>query len=613
MSNSADTPVRTDIDIETIRERYRRERDKRIRSSGTDQYKFLEGEYAKFDTDPWAGPPEPREPVERELDALIIGCGFGGLIAAATLQKAGVEDFLMLDRAADFGGTWYWNRYPGIRCDVESYIYLPYLEETGYMPTERYVTGPEILAYCQTLGKHFDLYRRALFQTKVEGIVWDEDDARWVVTTSHGDTLRARFVITQSGIFSRPQLPGIPGIESFKGRAFHSARWEYDYTGGDPTGNLTKLHDKRVGVIGTGATGLQVIPKLAESAQKLVVFQRTPTAVGVRDNGPTDPEWFRSLPPGWQKERERSFNQISCYEDVPCEVDDGWARFFRHMIAAVKALPEDKQTDPVAVGEAMEAADYEWNEMIRARVDQHVRDPETAAALKAYYRTLCKRPGFADDYLPAFNRDNVTLVDTSTTGIDRITETGVVVDGVEYELDCLVFCTGFELGTTWVHQAGYDVIGRDGMKLSEKWANGLRTYHGLFSKNFPNMFFMGLTQTGSTISVPHMLQEQADHVAFIVRHCMDEGVATVEATEEAEQAWQEVMDTYNNEVRRPFQEACTPGYFNAEGKPEDRRSNITVGIYQPSTQFFKWLEEWREAREFEGLVLTNEEDRAAVA
>lgn len=595
-----------DVDVETLREKYRRERDKRVRPSGTDQFNFLEGEYQKFDEDPWAGPPMPREPLQAELDVLVIGAGFGGLIASATLLKAGVEDFRILDAAADFGGTWYWNRYPGIRCDVESYIYLPYLEETGYMPTERYATGPEIREYCRLLGRHFGLYERALFQTHVESVAWNDEDSRWIVTTSRGDVLRPRYVATQSGIFSRPQLPGIPGIEDFKGRAFHSARWDYAYTGGDETGNLTNLADKRVGIIGTGATGLQVIPKLAESAKHLTVFQRTPTAVGVRDNGPTDPEWFKSLPSGWQKERERTFNELFCGQNVECGVDDGWTRFFRHVNAAVAALPEEQQSDPVAIGDAMEAADYEWNELIRARVDAVVRDPDKATKLKAYYRTLCKRPGFADDYLPAFDRDDVDLVDTSETGIDRITERGIVVDGLEYELDCVIFATGFELGTTWRHQAGYDVIGRAGRPLSEKWARGLLTYHGLFSHEFPNMFFMGLTQTGSTISVPHMLQEQADHVAFIVKHCLEEGVDSFEATPGAEAEWQDVIDGYN-QLRRPFQETCTPGYFNAEGKPEDRRSAISSGIYQPSTEFFEWLAEWRDARDFKGLMLHSTE------
>ncbi|MCB2046397.1 MAG: NAD(P)/FAD-dependent oxidoreductase, partial [Novosphingobium sp.] len=496
------------------------------------------------------------------------------------------------------GGTWYWNRYPGLRCDVESYIYLPFLEETGYMPTERYVRGSEIFAYCQLLGRHFGLYDRALFQTAITGMRWDDDAARWVVTTDRGDTFRARFVTTQSGIFSRPQFPGIAGIEHFKGKMFHSARWDYAYTGGNGDGGLDRLADKRVGLIGTGATALQVVPELARDAAHLTIFQRTPTAVGVRDNGPTDPAWFASLPPGWQREREITFNQIANGEKVDCPIDDGWSRFFNRLIAAVEALPEDQRTAE-AIGAAQEAADFAYNEIVRARVDDEVSDPEKAALLKAWYRTLCKRPGFSDDYLPACNRDNVDIVDVSG-GVDRISEDAVIVNGRSYPVDCLIFCTGFELGTTWAHQAGYDVIGRDGRRLSEKWDQGLVTYHGLFSHGFPNIFFMGLTQTGTTVNVPHMLREQIDHLTYIVRRCLDEGLTRVEATREAEQGWQQQIAAVN-EARRPFQEACTPGYFNAEGKAEDRRSAIGSGMYFPSTAFFRMWEEWRAAGRFEGL------------
>ncbi|GAA1010549.1 monooxygenase [Acrocarpospora pleiomorpha] len=590
-----------DVDVEALREKYREERDKRLRTAGTDQYNFAEGRYAHFDDDPHAAPPAFREPLHEELDVLVIGGGFGGLQAAATMRSAGVHDVRILDVAADFGGTWYWNRYPGIRCDVESYIYLPYLEETGFIPSERYVTGAEIFRYCQKLGHHFGLYERALFQTKVTGLEWDEDAARWTVSTSRGDRLRPRFVVTQSGIFNRPQLPGIPGIETFQGHMFHSARWDFAYTGGDSTGGLDRLHDKRVGVIGTGATGLQMVPKLAEGAQHLTVFQRTPTGVGVRDNGPTDLEWFKSLPAGWQKAREDSFNRLANMENVDCPVDDGWARFFRDQVEAIERLPEAERT-PEAIGSATEAADYAWGEMLRARVDTIVHDPGKAELLKAYYRTLCKRPGFSDDYLPAFDQANVSLVDASG-GIERITERGIVVDGVEHELDCVIFATGFELGTTWCHQAGYDVVSRGGARLSEKWADGIRTFHGLFSHGFPNSFFMGLTQTGTTISVPHMLQEQVNHITHIVRHCLDQGVTRVEATVEAEREWQEVIAA-KTALRRPFQEACTPGYFNAEGRPEDMRSAIGSGMYFPSTEFFAMLADWRDSGDFAGLKLS---------
>lgn len=586
------------LNVDELREKYEAERRKRLRPAGTDQYNFAEGKYAHFADDPYAGPAPERAALSEDPDVLVIGAGFGGILASATLRRAGIDNFRILDVAGDFGGTWYWNRYPGLRCDVESYIYLPYLEETGYVPTERYVRGREILAYCQQLGRHFGLYERALFQTKVTGMRWDEEAARWNVTTSRGDTFRARFVTTQSGIFSRPQLPGIPGIEDFAGHAFHSARWDYAYTGGSTDGGLVNLADKRVGVIGTGTTALQVVPELAKDAKSLTIFQRTPTAVGVRDNGPTDLDWFRSQPPGWQKQRERSFNEIGNGEDVDCPVDDGWARFFRRMIAAAQSLPEAERT-PAAIGAAQEAADFEYGAIVRARVDEYVRDPAKAALLKAYYRTMCKRPGFSDDYLPACDRDNVTIVDVSC-GIERITPGGMLVDGVEYQLDCLIFCTGFELGTTWAHQAGYDVIGRGGQLLSEKWGKGISTYHGLFSHGFPNMFFMGLTQTGATICVPHMLQEQADHLTWVIRKVLDSGKSAVEATPDAESAWQDTISAVN-EARRPFQESCTPGYFNAEGKPDDRRSAIGSGMFFPSTDFFRMLAAWRQAGDLAGL------------
>ena len=589
------------VDLERLREKYRHERARRARPSGTDQFQFAEGELAQFAEDPYAREVPHREPVDRDVDVLVIGCGIGGIETGATLRKAGVNNFLMVDGAADFGGTWYWNRYPGIRCDVESYIYLPYLEETGYMPTERYTRGSEILDYLRHLSRHFGLVERALLQTRISALTWDAQRSRWHAETNRGDTIDARFVTTQSGIFDRPQLPGMPGITTFKGTIFHSARWDYSYTGAD----LSRLADKKVAVIGTGATGLQIVPELARAAKSLVVFQRTPTAVGVRDNAPTDPDWFASLEPGWQRRRIEGFTALANGEDADCGVDDGWVRFFRRMIAAERSVPEDQRT-PEAIDVAKELADYEHNEEVRARVDQHVRDRRKAEKLKAYYRTLCKRPGFSDDYLPALDRDNVEVVDVSAS-LTELSADGVVVDGVEYTVDCVIMATGFELGTTWSHRAGYDPIGRDGMRLSEKFADGMRTYQGLFSAGFPNLFFMGLTQGGTTTNVPHMLQEQADHVTYLIKRALDEGWAAVEPTREAEATWQVEIERVN-EARRPFQMACTPGYFNAEGRVDDRRSSITTGTYRPATEFFRRWRESRERGELPGLVITRPGD-----
>jgi cation diffusion facilitator CzcD-associated flavoprotein CzcO len=592
------------LDVEALRKKYREERDKRLRDNGTDQYNFAEGELAAYDADPYAGPPPERAPENEDVDVLIIGGGFGGLLAGAAMRNVKIEKIRILDVAADFGGTWYWNRYPGVRCDVESYVYLPFLEETGYMPTERYATGSEILEYTHEIGRHFDLYKDARFQTRVTGMDWDEDAARWIVTTDRGDRFAARFVTTQSGIFSRPQLPGIPGIDTFKGKSFHTARWDYDYTGGDSNGGLRKLGDKRVALIGTGATGLQVVPHLAASAEHLTVFQRTPTAVGLRNNGPTDVEWYKSLPSGWQQQRMDSFQLLAdgTYTDE-CPVDDGWTRYWKHTLRAAMAIPEAERTPETTAAE-IEKADFAWNEMIRARVDEYVKDPQKAAALKAYYKATCKRMGFSDEYLPAFNQDNVSLVDTTTTPIERITETGMVVDGVEHQFDCLIFATGFELGTTWAHQAGYDVIGRDSAKLSEKWDDGIRSFHGLFTNGFPNIFFMGLTQTGTTISVPHMLSKQVEHIAWVIEQCIKRDIKSIEAQPDAEQAWVEVIDG-KSALRRPGQIECTPGYFNAEGKPFDKRSAIGSGIFFPSYEFFNMLSEWRSSDEFPGLSVAS--------
>lgn len=587
------------VDAERLRARYEAERNKRINSAGTDQYIFAEGKFAEFADDPYAGPPTPRAALQEDLDILVIGAGFGGLQLGAALRHENIGNFRVLDVAADFGGTWYWNRYPGLRCDVESYIYLPLLEETGYVPTERYVRGNEIFAYCQFLGRHFDLYERALFQTKVTGMEWDENAARWIVTTTRGDVFRARFVTTQSGIFSRPQLPGVRGIEDFEGHAFHSARWDYEYTGGAGEGGLDKLADKRVGIIGTGTTALQVVPEVTRYAKEVTIFQRTPTAVGVRGNAPTDMEWFKSQTPGWQQQRIDAFNRLANGEEVVTDIDDGWVRFFRKMINSVKSLPGE--STPGQIDEAQEIADFEYNEIIRSRVDDLVKVPEKADLLKAYYRTMCKRPGFSDEYLPVFNQEHVKIVDVSG-GIDRITKKTVVVNGLDHEVDCLIFCTGFELGTTWTHQAGYEVIGKDGRKLSDKWENGLLTYHGLFSHGFPNIFFMGLTQTGITINVPHMLKEQINHLVFVVKHCLVNDVRTVEATQEAEDEWQKEMASVA-EARRPFQESCTPGYYNAEGRVDDHRSAIGTGWYLPSTRFFDMWQDWRKDGEFQGLEM----------
>jgi cyclohexanone monooxygenase len=591
------------IDVEALRARYRAERDKRLRADGNEQYVEVKGDFTRYLDDPYVEPGFTRDPLTDEVEVVVIGGGFGGLLAGARLREAGIEDVRMIEKGGDFGGTWYWNRYPGAACDIESYVYLPLLEEVGYMPVEKYTRAPEILDYCRRIGRHFDLYRDVCFQTEVTDMTWDEASSRWIIRTNRGDAMKARYVVMANGPLHRPKLPGIPGVDSFKGHTFHTSRWDYDYTGGDPMGGLTGLKDKRVGIIGTGATAVQCVPHLGETAKELFVFQRTPSSIDVRNNRPTDPEWASSLQPGWQQHRMDNFNVLVSggwqKEDL---VSDGWTDIIRNLGLAAARRAARGEMGPGDPAELLQLADFQKMEQIRARVDSVVADREKAEALKPWYNQFCKRPCFHDEYLATFNRPSVHLIDTDGRGVDRITETGVVVDGVEYELDCLIFATGFEVGTSYARRAGYEITGRGGVTLSQKWADGVSTLHGMHSRGFPNCFIFANSQAGFTANYPHMLNEQGKHAAWIIARCREEGAVAVEATEEAEAAWvQEVIDSAIQ--RQKFAEECTPGYYNNEGKPSPLAARN--GPYgKGSIVFIQMITDWRKEGSMQGLELT---------
>lgn len=589
------------FDPNQLRDRYRAERDKRLRKDGNEQYVNVAGQFAHYLEDPYTER-VARAPVTDHVEVAVIGGGFGGLLSAARLRKAGFKDIRMIETGGDFGGTWYWNRYPGAACDIESYIYLPLLEETGYIPKEKYTKAPEILEHSARIAKHFNLYENALLGTGVTGMEWDEDRKVWIIMTDRNDRFTAQFVIMSNGPLNRPKLPGIPGVESFKGHSFHTSRWDYQYTGGDSTGGLTKLKDKVVGIIGTGATAVQCVPHLAEGAKHLYVFQRTPSSIDVRNDRATDLDWAKSLQPGWQRRRMENFNTLVSGGYEPEDlVQDGWTDIIRNILF-IASSGDKKGLSPERLAELAELADFKKMEQVRARVDEVIKDPEIAAKLKPWYRQFCKRPCFHDAYLNSFNRPNVTLVDTGGQGVERITEDSIIVDGIEYKVDCLVYATGFEVGTDYTRRAGYDPIGKGGVTMKDHWADGMRSLHGLAVNNFPNMFLMGPGQAGFTANYPHLLDEQAEQIAYILSEVSARQAGTFEASPEGEAAWvQQIVE--KAVMRQQFLEECTPGYYNNEGKPSDRAAqNNSYG--EGPNAYFRILKAWRDSGELEGLELS---------
>jgi len=587
------------FDPAALRAKYLDERNKRLRTEGNAQYREVTGDLQRFTDDPYIEAPIVREPVTEEIDVAIVGGGFGGMLAAVRLEQAGLGNFRIFEKGGDFGGTWYWNRYPGAQCDIESYIYLPLLEETGFIPKEKYSYAPEIFAHAQRIGTHFKLYERACFQTQIKSATWDEASARWQVKTDRGDHFKARFLVMCSGPLNRPKLPGIPGIEKFKGHTFHTSRWDYDYTGGNASGGLHKLADKRVGIIGTGATGIQCVPYVARDAGQLYVFQRTPSAIDERGNKPTDPAWAASLTPGWQARRNHNFAAI--LSAIPQEEDlvaDRWTDLFK-ALGELLNVPADAGMSPEDIAAMAEIADFRKMNNLRARVDQIVSDPAAAAALKPWYKQWCKRPTFNDEFLPAFNRPNVTLVDTLGQGVERVTETGVVVNGVEYPVDCLIFATGFEVGTDYTRRAEFEVLGRDGQSLSQYWAKGMRTFHGFLSHGFPNCFHMGLTQTGLAPNFTYMLNGQATHISYLVQETLTRNLQTIEPSLQAEADWVALISQQG--FMSQYQTECTPGYYNGEGKAGGGEGFLEGQFPEGPVQFYNLLANWRNEGSLEGL------------
>ena len=589
-----------------LRQKYLAERDKRLRSDGAAQYIEVTGEFARYLHDPYTAPVE-RAPLTDEVTVAFVGGGFAGLVTGARLKQAGVDDVRIIEKGGDFGGTWYWNRYPGAQCDTHSFVYMPLLEETGHMPSEKYAHAPEILEHCRRIGRHFDLYDNACFQTEVTRLEWDDAASRWIIHTNRGDRMRARFVVMGTGPLHRPKLPGIPGIETFAGHSFHTSRWDYDYTGGDPGGApMVGLADKRVGIIGTGATSVQVVPHLARSCGELYVFQRTPSSIDVRANENVDPEWFERevLAPGWQEEWLRNFSTIQTggFADKDL-VRDGWTDIARRIRRKLLADP-GQDFSPRSIAKAFDDSDVEKMNEIRSRVDEIVEDPATARALKPWYRQFCKRPCFHDDYLQAFNEPAAHLVDTDGRGVERIDETGAFVAGVHYDLDCIIYASGFETSTDYTRRSGFDMVGRGGLLLSAHWADGMRSLHGIHVRGFPNAFVVGPVQGANlTSNYPHNLSEGGRTVATVIAHAIEQGAEQVEVTAAAEEDWVQLILGARRGVGGGSALAdCTPGYYNNEGQSLGRKGKLNAGGYPKGpVAFFDFIAGWRSSGHFDGI------------
>ena len=593
----------TETEREALRERYRSERDKRIRPDGNKQYVQPKGRFADLLEDSYVEV-VARDPVREEVTVAVIGGGFAGLVTGARLKEAGITDVRIIDKAGDVGGVWYWNRYPGAQCDTAAMVYLPLLEETGTVPSMKYVKAPEIFAHARRIATTFGLYENALLSTGITSVTWNDDASRWIICTDRGDELRARFIAMGTGPLHRPKLPGIPGIDTFGGHTFHTARWDYDYTGGGPDAPMDDLADKRVGIIGTGATAIQCIPHLAKAAGELFVFQRTPSSIDVRNNGALEPDWYTSLGAGWQEKWLENFATLQtggfADEDL---VKDGWTDIAQRIRdRVIEVMSSGAQPGPDTVQRAYEDSDDEKMSEIRARVDEIVRDPAEAAALKPWYRQLCKRPCFSDEYLQAYNEPGAHLVDTDGRGVERIDETGVWAAGQHYDLDCLIFASGFEVGTDHSRRAGFEVVGRDGRTLTEYWSEGMLSMHGIHVHGFPNLFVLGVAQGANLISnIPHNFVHAATAISAVVKHAETEGSEQVEVTSDAEGAWVDLLDnTVGSFLGNPD---CTPGYYNNEGGPIGRRERLSGSGYpQGPVAYFDYLERWRSSGEFAGLA-----------
>ena len=498
-----------------------------------------------------------------DFGAIIVGAGFGGLRMLYELRQLGISS-KVIDAASDVGGTWFWNRYPGARTDSESWVYCYSFSrelEQEWDWAERYPSQPEVLSYLQHVADRFDLRKDIEFDTRVESAVYDEDTNLWTITTDRGDTSTCTFFISATGPLSRPLDPPFPGLDSFEGDWYLTARWpdnQIDFAG------------KRVGIIGTGATGVQLVPELAEQGAQVTVFQRTPNFVIAAGNRQlTDEErndiknrydeiWARTQqqPGGFAMDGTTRSVKQSTREEQQQVFDEVWqAGGFQFLFQTFNDIMLNDRSNEAAA------------EFIRSKIQSIVNDPATAELLSPKgYPLGAKRPPLGHSYYEAFNRDNVTLVDVSTNPIERITPTGVRTGTDDHELDVLIFATGFD-GSTGALMA-MDIRGRNGESLQEKWVDGPRTYLGLAVDGFPNMFMVSGPQSPFA-NIPVIIDNAVRWIGRAVSHERLDHLDYLEATPDAVQAWVEETEMVLNASMVRRGESVHSWFLgaNVEGKP----------------------------------------------
>ncbi|KAJ9605521.1 hypothetical protein H2200_010178 [Cladophialophora chaetospira] len=617
-----------------IQQKYDEERQKRTRPDGDAQYVVLANseKFKHYREDPWLDGRSDAVTINdgEHVKYLILGAGCGGLVFAAKLVKAGIppSEIRIVDSAGGFGGTWYYNRYPGLMCDIESYCYLPLLEEMNYMPKHKYSYGQEIREYLNAVADKYEMSSTAMFRTKIDSLIWDESNSEWKVNMTKERTsttpldlhITAQFVISASGLLLYPKLPAISGIENFGGKSFHTSRWDYSVTGGsqdDPV--LEKLSGKRVGIVGTGATAIQAIPHLAKYARHLTVFQRTPSSVDERGQRPTDQSTWSSdiaSKSGWWK--ERNLNLAAHLSDAlkPTDknlVNDEWSncRAYRGLVGGPDP-PHSVEKIPGFVA-SLYAVDIPRAERIRQRVDDIVKDKKTADSLKHWYGTWCKRPTFHDDYLPVFNQSNVELVDTNGKGVDSLTATAAVVGDKEYPLDILIFSTGFRapgIGSP-ANRAGMKITGRNGKDMDAKWEQSVATLHGVLTHDFPNFIMPGPFQAGATGNQNFTHDVMSNHAVQIITQAQARypgQKVVIEPTIEAEEIWS--GEILKRSMAFAAMGGCTPSYLNGEGimdslPMEIKMKAARMGIWGEGIEsFMHTLEAWERDGKLEGLEVT---------